>query len=191
LPFLSFHNAFISLRRYNSYPVMLSPPKLILTSSLSQPPRLGDTPGLVRNTGIRSVHSRSPSEITPQVEGVGEQELTIEQQERAKQICNADQARFRQLYDNELRRKRPGLIHRVRPRGPNKRFLATESYLEPNEAAQEELQAKQICNADQVRFRQIHDEELRAKRSKQSSSREAPLGQKRLRARQEQRVKDD
>jgi hypothetical protein len=40
---------------------------------------------------------------TRQGEAVGTHELTIEQQKRAKQICDADRERFRQFYDDELR----------------------------------------------------------------------------------------
>jgi hypothetical protein len=185
---------------------MSFPPNFVLTSSSSQPPRLGGTLVLGSNTGIESVCNRSPSEIPRQGEEVSAHELTIGQQERAKQVCDADRERFRQLYNDELRRKRPEqFIYKVRPRGPNKRFLATERYVEPNQAAQQKLQAKQICDADRERFRQIYDEELRAKRSKQFRSGEPPPGgpnntfrtreggveQKRKRARQEQRIKDD
>jgi hypothetical protein len=123
---------------------MSSPPKFVLTSSLSQPSRLEDTLVLCNNTGVESVCNRSPSEITRQGEEVGVHEITIEQQERAKQICKADRERFKQFYDDELRRKRPKQsIYKIpSPRGPNKRFLATERYIEPDQAAQEKLQAK-------------------------------------------------
>jgi hypothetical protein len=73
---------------------MSSPPKFMLTSFPSLLSRLGDALVAGNNTGTR------------QGEEVGAHELTIEQQKRAKQICDADRERFRQFYDNELRSKR-------------------------------------------------------------------------------------
>jgi len=172
---LFFHSAFLTLRRYNSCSVISSPPKFVLTSSRSQPSGLGDTLVLSSNAGVQSVCNTSPSEITHEGEEGSVHELTTELQERAKQICNADRARFRQFYEEELRRKRPDYNVR-RPRGPNKRFLATEGYVAPDRAAQEGLQAKQICDADRERFRQFYNDEFRAKRSKQFRSGEPPRG---------------
>ena len=74
---------------------MSSPPKFVLTSSPYQPSTQGDTPVGSNNTGIR------------QEEEPDAHELTIEQQKRAKQICDADRERFKQFYYDEWRSNRP------------------------------------------------------------------------------------
>jgi len=64
--------------------------------------------GVQSNKAARSKQPRSTSNNTGirQGEDVGAQELTIEEK-TAKQICDADRERFRQFYNDELRRKRP------------------------------------------------------------------------------------
>ena len=153
---------------------MLSPPKFVLTSSPPQPSRLGDTLVLGNNTGVESACNALTSEVTRQGEEVGAHELTIEQQNRARQICDADRERFRQLYDNELRAKRSKQFRSgERPRGrPNKTFRAREGGVEPNQAAQEKLRARQE--------QRVKDDQLRESRRLA-----------RQRAWQEQRDKDD
>jgi len=78
----------------------------MLTSLSSQPSRLGDSL-VLGNTGVGLVRNGLPVEITQQSEDVRAYEVTIEEQKRAKQICDVDRERFRQFYDNELQRKRP------------------------------------------------------------------------------------
>lgn len=92
-------------------------PKIALTSSPSQASRLGDSLVVGNKTG------------TCQGEEVGTHGFTVEQQKRAKQICDTDRERFRQFYDDELRRKKS------------------------NKAAQEKLRARQEqrLKDDQVR----------------------------------------
>lgn len=112
---------------------MSSPPKFVLTTSPSQPSRLGDTLVVGNNTGTR------------QGEAVGTHELTIEQQKRAKQICDADRERFRQFYDDELRRKR------------SKQFRSGEGGgVKSNKAAQEQLRTRQE--------QRVKDDQLRESR---------------------------
>ena len=90
--------------RYSSSSTMSSP-KFMLTSSSSQPSRLGD--GLVLgDIGVGLVPNGLPADITQQGEDIRAHEVAIEEQKRAKQICDADRERFRQFYDDELRRKR-------------------------------------------------------------------------------------
>ena len=115
----------------------MSSPKIALTSSPSQPSRLGDTLVVGNKTG------------TCPGEEVGTHGLTVEQQKRAKQICDTDRKRFRQFYDDELRRKKSN-----------------------NKAAQEKLRAR------------------REQRLKDDQVREIRKFARRL-AWQEQRVKDD
>lgn len=69
----------------------------------------------------------------------------IEVQKRAKQICDADQERFRRFYDDKLRRERSKqFISGELPRGgPNKTLHGREGDLEFNQAAQETLRARQ------------------------------------------------
>jgi len=76
----------------------------MLTSSSSQPSMLGDSL-VLGNTGVGLVRNGLPVEITQQSEDVRAYEVAIEEQKRAKQICDVDRERFRQFYDNELRRK--------------------------------------------------------------------------------------
>jgi hypothetical protein len=114
--------------------IMSSPPKFILTSSSSQPSRLGDSL-VLGNTGVGLVRNGLPVEITQQSEDIRAYEVAIEEQKRAKQICNADRERFRKFYDDELQRKRP------------KQFLyreRSEGDIESNKAAQEKLRARQV-----------------------------------------------
>src|SRR5450756_157990 len=127
---------------------MSSPPKFVLTSSLYQPSRLGDTLVTGNNTGIR------------QGEEVEAHELTIELQKRAKQICDADKERFKQFYDDELRRKRPKQSRSREGEG-----------VQSNNAAQRKLRARQE--------QRLRDDQLLEGRRLA-----------RQRASQEQRVKD-
>lgn len=145
----------------------------MLTSFPSQPSRLGDTLVLGNNTRVKSIFHGLPSEIARQGEDVSAHELTIKQK-RAKQICNADQKRFRQFYNGELQRKRPGqFCSGGRPRGgSNKTFQAREGRIGTNKAAQEKLRARQE--------QRVKDDQLRESRRLA-----------RQRAWQEQRVKDD
>ncbi|KAH9203162.1 hypothetical protein DL95DRAFT_506691, partial [Leptodontidium sp. 2 PMI_412] len=135
---------------------MSSPPKFMLTSSTSQTSTLGDSLSL----GDTSV--------------VGAHDIAIEVQKRSKQICDADQERFRRFYDDELRRKRSEqFLSGERPRGePIKTLHAREGVLDFNRAAQETLRVRQ---------------EPRAKDDQLRESGELA----RQRAWQEQRVKDD
>jgi hypothetical protein len=152
---------------------MSSPLKFVLTTSSSQPSRLGDSL-VLENTGVRLVPNGLPAEVTLQSEDGRAHEAAIEQQERAKQICDADRVRFRQFYDDELQRKQPGQsLYRGRPRkSPNKAFQAREGDVESNKAAQERLRARQ---------------EQRVKTNQLRESRRLARQQ----AWQEQRVKDD
>jgi len=127
---------------------MSSPLKFVLTSSSSQPSRLGD--GLVpSDSNIGFVRGGLPPEIARQGEEVDAHEAVIEQQKRAKQICDADRERFRQFYDDELRRKRPKqFLYRERP-------PAGEG-VESNKAAQERLRARQE--------QRVKDDQLRESR---------------------------
>jgi hypothetical protein len=152
---------------------MSSPPKFMLTSSLSQPSRLGDSL-VLGNTGVGLVRNGFPVEITQQSEDVHAYEVAIEEKKRAKQICDADRERFRQFYDDELRRKRleQFLYREQSPGGPNKTFQAGEGDVESNKAAQERLRARQE--------QRVKDDQLRESRRLA-----------RQRAWQEQRVKDD
>ncbi|KFZ14666.1 hypothetical protein V501_03139 [Pseudogymnoascus sp. VKM F-4519 (FW-2642)] len=145
----------------------------MLTSSSSQPSRLGDSL-VLSNTGVGLVRNGLPVEITQQSEDVRAHEVAIDEQRRAKEICDADRARFRQFYDDELRRKRSKqFLSGERPRGgPKKTFQAGEGGVESNKAAQENLRARQEQRAK--------DDQLR------ESTKLA-----RQRARQQQRVKDD
>jgi hypothetical protein len=143
---------------------MSSPLKFVLTSSSSQPSRLGD--GLVpSDSNIGVVRGGLPPENARQVEEVDAHEAVIEQQKRAKQICDADRERFRQFYDDELRRKRPKqFLYRERP--------PAREGVESNKATQERLRARQE--------QRVKDDQLRESRRLAKQ-----------RAWQEQRVKDD
>jgi hypothetical protein len=145
----------------------------MLTSSSSQPSRLGDSL-VLGNTHVGLVRNGLPVEITQQSEDVRAHEVAIEEQKRGKQICDTDRERFRQFYNNDLRRKRSKqFLSRERPPGgPNKAFQAREGDIESNKAAQKKLRASQE--------QRVKDDRL------QESRRLA-----RQRAWQEQRVKDD
>jgi hypothetical protein len=116
---------------------------------LSRPSRLGDALAAGNNTGTR------------QGEEVSAHEVTIEQQKRAEQICDADRKRFRQFYNNELRRKRSKQFHSGDGGG-----------VKSNEAVQEKLRARQEQRVKDDQFREIRKFARRL-------------------AWQEQRVKDD
>ena len=94
----------------------------MLTPSSSQPSRLGD--GLVPgDTGVWLVRDGLPVEVTQQSEAFQADQVAIHEQRRAKQICNADRERFKQFYDDELRRKRPN----IRPCVERRTLLRDES----------------------------------------------------------------
>lgn len=198
---------------------MSSPLKFALTSSSSQPSRLGDSL-VFSNTGVGLVGL--PVEITHHSEDVRAHEVAIEEQKRAKQICDADRERFRQFYDDELRRKRIKQVPERQQEGSSKTFHTRQGDVQSTPGAVEEQRAKdekqkgarQICDEDRDRFRQFYDEELRRKRFQQLHSGERqPEGANKTfrprkgdgkptravqeeqrakqRARHEQRVKDD
>ena len=123
---------------------MSSPPKFILTSSPSQASKLRDS-RVLNNPSVGFDRDWLPAKPTQQNEEARAQEVAIEEQKRAKQICDADRERFRQFYNDELQRKRPEqFLYRERPRGgPNKTFQAGEGDIESNKAAQEKLRARQ------------------------------------------------
>ena len=111
---------------------MSSSPKFALTSSPSRPSRLGDALLAGNNTGTR------------QGDEVGTYEVTIEQQKRAEQICDADRKRFRQFYDDELRRKRSKQFHSGDGGG-----------VKSNKAVQEKIRARQEQRVKDDQFREI------------------------------------
>lgn len=76
----------------------------MLTSTSSPSSRLGERL-VLRHTGVQLVPNRLPADITRQSGDSRAHEAAIEEQKRAKQICDADRDRFRRLYDDELRRK--------------------------------------------------------------------------------------
>jgi hypothetical protein len=61
----------------------------MLTSSSSQPSRLGDSL-VLGNIGVGLVSNGLPVETTQQSEDVRAHEVAIEEQTTAKQICDAD-----------------------------------------------------------------------------------------------------
>ncbi|KFY95079.1 hypothetical protein V498_03526 [Pseudogymnoascus sp. VKM F-4517 (FW-2822)] len=110
---------------------MSSPREFVLTSSSSQPSRLGD--GLVpSDSDVGFVRGGLPLKIAQQ-----------------------DRERFRQFYDDELQRKGPRqFLYRERLRGgPNKTFQAGEG-VESNKAAQERLRARQEQRVKDDQFRE-------------------------------------
>ena len=122
---------------------MSSPPNSMLTSYLSRPSGLRDGRD-PNNNGIGFGHDGLLANITHQDGEVSAQEVGIEERRSAKQICDADRVRFRQFYDDELRRKKPAqFLYRERPPGgPKKPFQAGEG-VESNKATQERLRARQ------------------------------------------------
>ncbi|KFZ18957.1 hypothetical protein V502_03896, partial [Pseudogymnoascus sp. VKM F-4520 (FW-2644)] len=123
----------------------------MITSSSSQPSRLGDSL-VLSNTGVGLVRNGLPVEITQQSEDVCAHEVAIEEQKRAKQICDADRERFRQFYDDELRRKRSKqfLSGERLQGGPNKTFQAGEGGVDAgSQALQRHEAALQVQKAQQ------------------------------------------
>ena len=111
---------------------MSSPLEFVLISSSSQPSRLGGGLGS-SNNDVGYVRDGLSPKVAQQGEEFDADEIAIEQQRRAKQICDTDRERYRQFYDDELRRKRPKqFLYRERPRGG-----------ESDKAAQEKLRARQ------------------------------------------------
>jgi len=162
---------------------MLSPVKFVLISSSSQPSRLGG--GLVpSDNNVGSVRGGLPPTVAHQGEEVDTDEIAIEQQKRSKQICDADREKYRQFYDDELRRKRPQqFLYRERPRGG-----------ESDKVAQEKLRASQ---GQRVKHNQLQEGTRLAKQRAWQEQREKDdrLRERRRLARQrawkEQRDKDE
>jgi hypothetical protein len=124
--------------------IMLSLPKFVLTSSPSQASKLGDSQ-VFDTPSVGFDRDRLLTKLTLQNKEACAHKVAIEEQKRAKQICDTNQERFRQFYNNKLQKKRPKqFLYKERLReGPNKTFQPREEGVESNKAAQERLQARQ------------------------------------------------
>jgi len=74
----------------------MSSPKFVLTSSPSQPSRLGDCLGL-NNTSVGFDRNESSAKIPQQAEETRAHEVATEKRKRAEQLCNEERKRIRQL----------------------------------------------------------------------------------------------
>jgi hypothetical protein len=147
---------------------MPSPSEFALTSSLSQPSRLGDGLAL-GNTGVWFIRNGPPAEITQESKEVRAHEVAIEEQKRIKHVCDEDRRRFKWLYDDERERERIKQQERQRERieqlhsrerRPEGGVESTNVTPEEQRAKDEEQKrAKRICDEDQRWFRRLYDEE--------------------------------
>jgi hypothetical protein len=167
---ISIHSLYVILRKYDSCPTMPSSAEFVLTSSSSQPSTLGV--GLVLDGDIRA------------------NEVTIEEQRSAKQICDEDRKRFQKLYEEERQLERTKqLCHRL----PTKITPLSEEVRARQ--IEEQKRAKEFCNEERERFKQLYNEERQPEGANRTvhSRREdvEDRGLARRRAWEEQRAKDN